>query len=104
MVEETCKKKKIEITEHTFSRRHVREYTGWSDWQIRTHLKELTDMEYIRSRQGSWGKEYSYHLGFSGDLDKKHYLGLTAISDIRKQLRGKKPDSEGKKGNSEGTL
>ncbi|MEE8410153.1 MAG: toprim domain-containing protein, partial [Myxococcota bacterium] len=38
--------------EAAFSRRTLRETTGWSDWQVRTHLGELTELEYIRVRQG----------------------------------------------------
>lgn len=48
-----------------FTRRDVREATGWSDWQVRRHLKELEEMEYVRARCGAWGREYLYEL--SGD-------------------------------------
>jgi DNA primase catalytic core len=87
MVEAHCKKEKMEVTEYTFSRRQIREYTKWSDWQIRTHIKELEDMEYIRSRTGAWGKEYVYVLGYSGDLNRKVYLGLTPVSEIKRRLK-----------------
>lgn len=87
MVEAHCKKEKLEVSEYTFSRRQIREYTKWSDWQIRTHIKELEDMEYLRSRTGSWGKEYVYVLGYSGDLNRKVYLGLTPISEIKRRLK-----------------
>jgi len=90
MVEQHCKKEKTEITEYTFSRREIREYTKWSDWQIRTHISELEDMEYIRSRTGSWGKEYIYTLAYSGNLNKKIYLGLTTIRELKEKLRGPK--------------
>jgi len=90
MVEKICKKEKLEVTEYTFSRRQIREYTKWSDWQIRTHIKELEEMEYLRSHTGSWGKEYVYVLGYSGDLNRKVYLGLTPISVLKEKLRGQK--------------
>ena len=45
-----------------FTRRIVREYTGWSDWQVRTHLTELVDLELVHARQGAFGKEYLYVL------------------------------------------
>jgi DNA primase len=45
-----------------FTRRQVREATGWSDWQMRTHLKELEDLEYLVAKLGSRGKEYQYEL------------------------------------------
>jgi DNA primase len=90
MVETICKKEKLEVTEYTFSRRQIREYTKWSDWQIRTHIHELEEMEYLRSHTGSWGKEYVYVLGHAGDLNKKIYLGLTPVSEIKRRLRDPK--------------
>jgi DNA primase len=51
----------------TFTRRILREYTGWSDWQVRTHLAELVDLELVHARQGAFGKEYLYVLGDEAD-------------------------------------
>ena len=50
-------------SEFVFTRRQVREFTGWSDWQIRVHSKELEDLEYLQAKAGAWGKEFRYHLG-----------------------------------------
>ena len=50
----------------TFTRRQIREYTSWTDWQVRTHLKQLEELEYVHARTGSWGKEYSYALYYQG--------------------------------------
>jgi len=47
----------------TFTRRVLREYTGWSDWQVRTHLSELVELELVHMRSGVLGKEYLYMLG-----------------------------------------
>lgn len=47
----------------TFSRRVLREYTGWSDWQVRTHLTELVELELVHMRMAALGKEYLYALG-----------------------------------------
>jgi hypothetical protein len=48
--------------EFVFTRRQIREFTGWSEAQIRTHVKELEDLEYLKTKMGSWGKEFRYEL------------------------------------------
>jgi hypothetical protein len=66
MVTEHCEAHHIKPFQYVFTRRDVREATGWSDWQVRTHAKELEDLEYLKSRTGSWGKEYVYELTWDG--------------------------------------
>ncbi|CAB1058029.1 hypothetical protein D1BOALGB6SA_2785, partial [Olavius sp. associated proteobacterium Delta 1] len=46
--------------EYRFNRRQIREYSGWSDFQIRTHIRQLEELEYIYSTVGRRGKEYVY--------------------------------------------
>ena len=40
----------------------IREFSGWSDFQVKTHIQELTDLEYLYSVTGKKGKEYVYEL------------------------------------------
>jgi DNA primase catalytic core len=105
MVEEICKKEKLEVSEYTFSRRQIREYTKWSDWQIKNHIKELEEMEYLYSRMGSKGKEYIYEIRYHGQgtNGQKFFLGLTTVEQLKRKLGGSYRDLEGKKGNLEGT-
>jgi hypothetical protein len=37
----------------------IREHTGWTDWQIRAHIRQLEELEYLHVRMGSRGKEYA---------------------------------------------
>lgn len=64
-----CIARNVTPSQFSFTRRDIRQSTGWSDWQIRTHLKELEDLEYLRARSGAWGREYTYELlgEISGD-------------------------------------
>jgi hypothetical protein len=48
--------------EGRFTRRKIREACGWGDFQVRTHLGELVDLEYLYVAEGKWGKEYVYEL------------------------------------------
>ncbi len=101
MVEALCKKEKLEVNEYTFTRRQIREYTKWSDWQIKAHIKELEEMEYLYSRMGSKGKEYIYEMRYHGQGKdgSKFYLGLTPIEQLKKKLGGSNHDLEGESGN-----
>ena len=66
-----------ELTEFVFTRRDIRAATGWSDWQVRTHARELEDLEYLKARSGAWGKEYVYALAGNAE---EHPLSL-ALTD-----------------------
>ena len=69
------------------TRREVREYTGWSDWQLRTHLAELVELELIYVRAGRLGKEYLYELGDGAEELSAHpAFGLTDIEALRLAL------------------
>ena len=88
MVNEQTEKDNRPIDEIFFTRRMIREYTGWSDWQVRSHMKQLIELEYINARLGSWGKEYSYALHYQGQAEEAErcYLDLTSVEEIRKLM------------------
>jgi DNA primase catalytic core len=44
MVTEECKRQQIERPEYRFSRRDVREFSAWSDSQLKRHLARLEDL------------------------------------------------------------
>ncbi len=94
MVKDLSEKQDIPLDEVYFNRRMIREYTGWTDWQVRTHIKQLEEMEYLYVRIGARGKEYAYALQYQGqgEDDGKCYLNLTPVDEIRKLLK-----KEGKK-------
>jgi len=71
-----------------FTRRMIREHTGWTDWQVKTHIKQLEDMEYLAARIGSRGKEYSYILNYRGQAEEtdKCFLNLTTVEEIKKLM------------------
>lgn len=61
-----------------FNRRDVREWTNWSDWQIRIHLKELEDLEMILPVMGGGrGREYRYEIAYDGVAAPDVSFGLS---------------------------
>lgn len=89
MVKEQMEKDNRPIDEIFFTRRMIREYTGWTDWQVRSHMKQLIELEYVNARLGSWGKEYSYALHYQGQAEEAEqcYLDLTSVEEIKKMIK-----------------
>ncbi|MFQ5901606.1 MAG: DNA primase, partial [Thermodesulfobacteriota bacterium] len=67
MVEARCREQDIEPKEYHFTRKDVRDYTRWSDFQVKCHIKQLEYMEYLYSVTGKKGKEYVYELLYAGE-------------------------------------
>ena len=57
MVSQECSGEKIERAEFRFSRRDLRQYTGWGDTQLRVHLRRLEALEYLLAHHGGRGRE-----------------------------------------------
>lgn len=79
MVKAVCEKEGIKPCDHVFTRKTIRDVTGWSDWQVRTHIQELTDLEYLKCRVGAWGKEYVYELLYDGEGEDGERFGLSLV-------------------------
>lgn len=79
MVKQYCAASKVLPADYRFTRKHLREETGWSDWQVRTHVKELEELEYLKARAGAWGKEYIYELTWDGDDDGSRSVGIALV-------------------------
>jgi len=89
MVKEISGKHDRPLDEVYFTRRDVRESIGWTDWQIRTHIKQLEDLEYLHVRIGAQGKQYAYALNYRGQGEDsgKCYLNLTPADEIKKLIK-----------------
>jgi hypothetical protein len=63
----------------TFSRRDIREYTGWPHARIERYLKQLIDMEYVLGAGGTKrGLRHLYVLAYEGQGKdgEKFLMGL----------------------------
>ena len=92
MVKDISKKRDIPIDEIYFTRRMIREYIGWTDWQVKTHIRQLEELEYLHVRIGSQGKRYAYVLNYQGQAEEsnKCYLNLTPVDEIKKLMKQEK--------------
>jgi DNA primase len=89
MVKAMADKSKGTVGDIYFTRRQIREFTGWSDWQVREHIKQLEELEYLHARIGAKGKEYAYALNYRGQAEDRarFYLNLTSVDEIKKRMR-----------------
>ncbi|MBC2601004.1 CHC2 zinc finger domain-containing protein [Puniceicoccus vermicola] len=69
MVDSRCREEKVTPDVCLFSRRQVRRFTGWTEFQVRTHLNKLQEMEYILPHYGGRGQSFVYELLFNGEDD-----------------------------------
>ncbi|MEO5367877.1 MAG: hypothetical protein H7831_16255, partial [Magnetococcus sp. WYHC-3] len=70
---------KATADDFSFSRRDIREATGWSNARVHRYLKELLDLEYVLLESGRNGTLCRYRLVYDGQGKdgKKFLLGLT---------------------------
>ena len=53
-----------ERSDFRFTRREVRQHTGWSATQARIHMDRLQEMEYLLVHRGERGQSFVYELLF----------------------------------------
>src|ERR1700674_1840465 len=84
MVSAECERQKIERVDFRFSRKDVRQYTGWGDTQLRVHLRRLEELEYLLVHRGGRGQSFVYELVFERreDSGKTVLPGLIEIEKL----------------------
>jgi DNA primase catalytic core len=86
MVTAECEREKLERAEYRFSRRDVREFSAWSDSQLKRHLARLEDLEYLIVHRGGRGQSFVYELFFERPADEAASMlpGLEHEYDAKK--------------------
>lgn len=60
------KQQQIDTKDYRFSRKDIREVTGWGNTQLKVHLRRLEDMEYLLVHRGGRGQSFVYELLYDG--------------------------------------
>jgi DNA-binding MarR family transcriptional regulator len=80
------KKEKTEQRLSLFSRKELRDFTGWSEFQVRTHLERLEQMEYVHRRSGKQGSLCKYELLVeASEAEKSWHIGLIDVEKLRRK-------------------
>jgi hypothetical protein len=89
MVKEISVKARKKSSDVRFSRRDIREYTKWSDHQVRDHLRQLVELEYVVVVSGRNGSRMMYELVYDGGGEdgKRFFMGLTDVDEIKARVK-----------------
>lgn len=88
MVEERAKSSGVSPAAVRFNRRDIREFTGWSDSQIKAHISQLENLEYLLVSKSERGRTYRYELAYEDAvLERKRLPGLTDTAKLRALAR-----------------
>ena len=88
MVSNRCKAQGIEQRDYRFSRKEIREVTGWGNTQLKVHCRRLEDMEYLLIHRGGRGQSFEYELLYamkSSQRDKQ-VMGLIDVEILEATL------------------
>jgi DNA primase catalytic core len=66
MVAKGCAERGLDRADYRFTRRDVREQTGWTDFQVRAHMERLVALEYVLVHRGARGQSFVYELLYDG--------------------------------------
>ena len=78
LVQAECEREKIDQNHFRFSRKIIRDFTHWSDNQLKVHCKRLEELEYLLVHRGGRGQSMEYELLYRGDSesDEAQLMGL----------------------------
>jgi hypothetical protein len=94
--------------DYRFSRKQIREATGWSDGQLKIHCKRLEDMEYLLVHRGGRGQSMEYELLYTGNVEDERpsLMGLIDVNHMRHNAYDEKKSGPAPKktGSSQGQV
>jgi len=81
---EACEPSRTKIS---FTRRDIREFSGWANARVHRYIKELIDLEYILVDSGRNGSAYRYRLAYEGQgkQGERFVLGLKDLKSLKKE-------------------
>jgi DNA primase len=82
-VAEQCQQAHIKQRDYRFSRKDVRAVSGWTDFQVKKHMRRLEELEYVLVHSGSRGKSIVYELLYRGEGEAGEFF-LMGLLDVKK--------------------
>jgi DNA primase len=78
-----CRRLHMKRVTFRFSRRHIREWTGWGDTQLKVHLHRLEELEYLLVHRGGRGQSFVYEMLYDGE-GRERTTFLSGLIDVAK--------------------
>jgi DNA primase len=75
---------RMSTSEVRFTRKDVRAHVGWSDFQVKTHMHKLEELEYVLVHRGGRGQSFEYELLYDGEGGdgKPFVMGLMDVASF----------------------
>ena len=80
------------IEDVIFTRKQIRDYTLWGNYQVKNHIRELQDLEYLLPISGGPRRRFHYQLNGSNDNGQLK-INLADAGNLGQS--GRRPDSVG---------
>jgi len=79
-----CQRQAIKRGDWRFTRRQVRDLTGWGDTQLKVHLARLAELEYVLAHRALRGGGFEYELIYDaeGDAGGRFLMGLADLEAL----------------------
>ena len=73
-----CERLALRRCDLRFTRRQIREVTGWGDTQLKVHLSRLAELEYVLVHRAKAGQGHEYELLYDGEGEagERFLMGL----------------------------
>jgi DNA primase catalytic core len=89
-VAQACARERLKQADYRFSRKQVRRWSGWTDFQVKKHMQRLEAMEYVLIHRGRRGQSFEYELlyqgeGEQGDAFLMGLIDVAALYDEKKK-------------------
>jgi DNA primase catalytic core len=84
-VREKSRRTKEPLEKMEFCRRELREALGWSEYQLRTHMAELVELEYVVPLGGRFGSVFTYRLINYSEDGGRFVPGLKPVEQLRRE-------------------
>jgi DNA primase catalytic core len=81
LVAERAEAQGLDRADVRFTRREVRETTGWGDTQLKVHLRRLVELEYVLAHAGGRGQSFAYELATAGGAEDERPV-LAGLIDV----------------------
>jgi len=84
LVQCECDSHDIRQQDYRFTRKQIREYSGWGNTQIKVHCHRLEEMEYLLTHRGGRGQSFEYELLYQADVESsdKQLMGLIEVETL----------------------
>ncbi|MGN6187005.1 MAG: toprim domain-containing protein [Thermoanaerobaculia bacterium] len=91
-----CEARSMKRADYRFTNRDVREWTQWSDFQVRTHMHKLIAMEYVLVHRGGRGQSLVYELLYDGGgrNGRPFVMGLLDIATLNLKNNNEYPNAD----------